>query len=215
MKSKVSAWEDSLLNPKHASHANQALQNVRLSCCGGTNLLPTLSEQSLNETLDLLRRRHNVEDIKVEIVKRFLRTATNGGVTSCRLCGIQLQQLLILPCGDLLCSQCNGMWGREIAIQTNLLLLAVITFLSDAVNIENITLAAFPNWTCYRKAEECPEEETKSSYIISRLLELIEQTKRINIEMNSIVCRQESPRMLRQLLRPIGRRVPKQMNIFV
>ena len=34
----------------------------------------------------------------------------------------------------------------------------------------------------------------------------------INFEMNSIVCRQESPRMLRQLLRPIGRRVPKQMN---
>jgi hypothetical protein len=37
------------------------------------------------------------------------------------------------------------MWGREIAIQTNLLLLEVITFLSDAVNIENLTLAAFPN----------------------------------------------------------------------
>ncbi|MFO0446860.1 MAG: hypothetical protein ACK51L_04240 [bacterium] len=31
--------------------------------------------------------------------------------------------------------------------------------------------------TCYRKAEECPEEETKSSYIISQLLELIEQQK--------------------------------------
>jgi hypothetical protein len=26
MKSKVSAWEDSLLNPKHASHANQAIE---------------------------------------------------------------------------------------------------------------------------------------------------------------------------------------------
>ena len=106
MKALTSGWQDSLLNPRHARHAHEALRNVRLSCCGGTNLIPTLKQKLWDETLVRLKHIHNVSDIKVTVVNKFLQCATTGGTSSCGSCGIQLQLLLLLPCAHLLCTEC-------------------------------------------------------------------------------------------------------------
>ena len=39
MDGKTSGWQDSLLNPRQSKHAIRALTNMRIACCGGTQVV--------------------------------------------------------------------------------------------------------------------------------------------------------------------------------
>lgn len=274
LEAKTSGWEDSLLNPKHSSHADKALQNVRLSCCGGRDLIPSLTQKSYRETLEILEKNHHASDMKLQIVKKFLDCARNGGKSSCSFCGIQLQVLLLLPCTHLICSECidtvdtmcpvckkkfdpdefqllqpgfDVIWEWNLSNDSNTSRSHARQSVApnpnespvnyavsqhgtnyhqrdesdpsqqqDVIGLEPLVASLnrrlkkgephscrFPNaftngkcylcyeehnfcdlvnekkecCTCHRKAEECPEEDTKASYIIRQLLQLIDHRK--------------------------------------
>ena len=106
MIAKVSGEQDSLLHRSQAKHARKALSNIRLSCCGGTRVIPVLESKSYDETMVLLKSVHNLPDVKVQVIKNYLRRACEEELSSCMLCGIQLSTLLLVPCGDLICTEC-------------------------------------------------------------------------------------------------------------
>jgi len=39
MEGKTSGWQDSLLNPRQSKFASEALTNLRVACCGGTQIV--------------------------------------------------------------------------------------------------------------------------------------------------------------------------------
>jgi hypothetical protein len=39
MEGKTSGWQDSLLNTRQSKHAMRALTNMRVACCGGTQVV--------------------------------------------------------------------------------------------------------------------------------------------------------------------------------
>lgn len=106
MKGKTSAWQDSLLNPRQSTHAQQALSNIRLTCCGGTSVVPELSRTNWDETIAYLRNLHHLDDVKITVVENFLHRVVTEQLSSCMNCGFQLQTLFVLPCGDLVCTEC-------------------------------------------------------------------------------------------------------------
>ena len=106
MEGKTSGMQDSLLNARHGKHAKEALGNIRLACCGGTSVVPTLTEQNLDETIKLMREEHNASDIKITLVRNFLSRMTTEQLSSCMSCGMQLQTLFLLPCGCQICTEC-------------------------------------------------------------------------------------------------------------
>mmetsp|Transcript_18897 Transcript_18897/g.28050 ORF Transcript_18897/g.28050 Transcript_18897/m.28050 type:complete len:1578 (-) Transcript_18897:181-4914(-) len=75
--SKTSGWQDSLLNPRQLVHARQALQNIRLSCCGGTQIVPTLTQEYWEQTIGYLKMIHKVDDVGIQVVNNFLLRATS------------------------------------------------------------------------------------------------------------------------------------------
>lgn len=106
MEGKTSGWQDSLLNPRQTKHARRALDNIRLACCGGAHVLPRLEDSLWVETIQYLRERHRLDDVKVTIVDNYLKRATTGDLSSCMSCGLQLQTLFVVPCGCLICTEC-------------------------------------------------------------------------------------------------------------
>ena len=106
MKGKTSGWQDSLLNPRQSAHASRALENIRLACCGGTFVSSSLKHQFWMETIEFLKIKHNVDHIKRQVVENYLHRATSGELSSCMCCGLQLQTLFVVPCGDLVCTEC-------------------------------------------------------------------------------------------------------------
>eukprot|EP00957_Ditylum_brightwellii_P164711 12540775-Ditylum_brightwellii.AAC.1 len=106
MEGKTSGWQDSLLNPRQGAHAQRALSNIRLSCSGGTSILPTLTEKFWEETIGFLKDIHNADDVKITVVNNFLHRVTTEQLSSCMCCGIQLQTLFVMPCADLVCTEC-------------------------------------------------------------------------------------------------------------
>ena len=106
MKGKTSGWQDSLLNPRESKHAREVLSNIRIACCGGAQILPTIEADLWIETIQFLRMRHELDDVKIRIVDSYLHRATTGELSSCFNCGLQLQTLFIVPCGCLVCTEC-------------------------------------------------------------------------------------------------------------
>ncbi|KAL9186138.1 hypothetical protein ACHAXT_005376 [Thalassiosira profunda] len=107
MEGRTSGWQDSLLNPRQSKHASLALTNLRTSCCGGLQILPIiLGRRHWNETLQMLREVHKLEDVQVKVVNDFIYRATSAELSSCHQCGVQLQSLFVIPCGHLVCSEC-------------------------------------------------------------------------------------------------------------
>ena len=106
MEGKTSAWQDSLLNPRQSTHAQQALSNIRLTCCGGTSVVPVLSQKNWDETIVYLRDLHHLDDVKITVIQNFLHRVVTEQLSSCMCCGFQLQTLFVLPCGDLVCTEC-------------------------------------------------------------------------------------------------------------
>jgi len=106
MEGKTSGWQDSLFNPRQAKYAAEGLKNLRVACCGGTHVTPIILPTHWNETLEMCREIHQLDDIKVKVVNNFIRRATSNELSSCNQCGIQLQTLFVVPCGCLLCVEC-------------------------------------------------------------------------------------------------------------
>jgi len=85
------------------------MRNLRLSCCGGGNLIPIIRETDRCETLEMLVSVENpnkcgeIERIEVEA---YLGRVVGQQASVCSLCGVRLQLLLITPCGHLICAMC-------------------------------------------------------------------------------------------------------------
>jgi len=47
-----------------------------------------------------------VSDEKLEKGANFLQRVTTGQLSTCSMCGIKLQTLLLMPCVDLICTEC-------------------------------------------------------------------------------------------------------------
>ena len=60
MEGRTSAWQDSLLNPAQYKFALQMMQNIRLACCGGSRVCPTLTAKFFEETIHQEVRRRGL-----------------------------------------------------------------------------------------------------------------------------------------------------------
>ena len=68
MEGRTSAWQDSLLNPAQYKFALQMMQNVRLACCGGGRVAPTLTEAFFRETIETeLGFKHGAGEAKKQV----------------------------------------------------------------------------------------------------------------------------------------------------
>lgn len=106
MEGKTSGLQDSLLNPRHARLANEALSNMRLVCSGISRMIPVVTAENRKDFVDMLREKHGCDDIKITLCENYLTRASAGELSSCMSCGIQVQTLLVFPCGDLVCTEC-------------------------------------------------------------------------------------------------------------
>jgi len=105
MEGKTSGKIDSLLHRRQTKHARLALSNVRLACSGGTQVVPTLTTTYWDELIFLLEG-HGVKGVKLDVVRNFLHRAVTEQLSSCHCCGLQLSTLMVIPCGDLVCTEC-------------------------------------------------------------------------------------------------------------
>ncbi len=102
MKGKTSGLQDSLLHRSQGRHARDALRNVRLVCAGGTQVIPTITENFWKEFLDDFAG-YNPDPKMKEKMKEYLSRATAESVSPCECCGTLLTTLLVIPCGGELC----------------------------------------------------------------------------------------------------------------
>jgi SNF2 family DNA or RNA helicase len=105
MEGKTSGAQDSLLHKSQARHAKKALENVRLVCAGGTQVLPTLDQENWTEFIRDFELCNPVPQ-KLDSVKQYLSRAVTGQLSPCGCCGMMLSTLLVFPCGDLVCTEC-------------------------------------------------------------------------------------------------------------
>jgi SNF2 family DNA or RNA helicase len=105
MKGKKDGRQDSLLHRSQAKYAKEALTNLRLACSGGTRVIPTVTMEAFNETIDLLIS-HKAQAINITLVENYLHRAAAEEFTSCMNCGIQLNTMLVMPCAHLVCTEC-------------------------------------------------------------------------------------------------------------
>ena len=98
MKGKTSGLQDSLLHRSQGRHARDALRNVRLVCAGGTQVIPTITEEFWREFLDDFAE-YNPDPELEEKMKSYLSRATSESVSPCDCCGTLLTTLLVIPCG--------------------------------------------------------------------------------------------------------------------
>lgn len=82
MKGKTSGKMDSLLSSNNTKFAREALQNIRMACCGGTQIQPELSQKYFDETLYLIKRVHNADTIQVKRIRDFLNRSTHLELSS-------------------------------------------------------------------------------------------------------------------------------------
>ncbi|KAJ1454919.1 SNF2 family N-terminal domain-containing protein [Pelagophyceae sp. CCMP2097] len=93
----------SLLNEKNRKSALEAIHNIRLTCAGGGEMVPTAGPGVLEELIYLLRERHAAPPQSIEKVVRYFAA---GELRSCDVCGMELSYLLVTPCCHLLCPEC-------------------------------------------------------------------------------------------------------------
>lgn len=104
--SRTSGEQDSLLHRSQAKFAYEALTNIRLVCCGGTLVFPTITEKNWDEFFSLCNYPHRMDPSKIEKLKQFVRRSTTEELSACDCCGMLLSTLLVLPCSCLLCTEC-------------------------------------------------------------------------------------------------------------
>ena len=105
MEGLTSGRQDSLLFRSQAKHARLAFNNVRLACSGGTRVVPTISRENWEETIEMLRA-NGVTGFRLKIVENYMHRAVTEQLSGCHVCGLQLSTLLVFPCGHLVCTEC-------------------------------------------------------------------------------------------------------------
>jgi hypothetical protein len=105
MKGRTSGAQDSLLHRSQAKHAKEALRNVRLVCAGGTQVVPTITDEFWKEFISDFADCNPLPDKRDE-VKQYLSRAVTEQLSPCACCGVMLSTLLVFPCGDLVCTEC-------------------------------------------------------------------------------------------------------------
>lgn len=68
--------------------------------------MPQILNKHWAETLDICRKCHNLDDVKVQVVNNFIHRAQAAELSGCHCCGVQLQTLFVIPCGHLVCTEC-------------------------------------------------------------------------------------------------------------
>jgi hypothetical protein len=105
MEGETSGRQDSILFRSNAKLAREAFNNLRLVCCGRWDIVPTITDDLIQETIDMLRAL-GVADFRLKVVGNYIHRAVTDQLSSCNLCGLQLSTLLIVPCGHLVCTEC-------------------------------------------------------------------------------------------------------------
>ena len=95
---KTSGLQDSLLHRSQGKHARKALRNVRLVCAGGTQVIPTITNQYWTEFLSDFQA-CNPDPTLTKKMELYLSRATTDQVSPCDCCGTLLTTLLVVPCG--------------------------------------------------------------------------------------------------------------------
>ncbi|GMH87103.1 hypothetical protein TrST_g9992 [Triparma strigata] len=103
---KTSGWQDSLLNPSQYKFALEMMQNIRLACCGGSRVAPTLSDKFFSETLHYLDFKHGAQPAQLQMARNFMNRAVMMETTSCSVCAQSFQILALTPCVHFVCSDC-------------------------------------------------------------------------------------------------------------
>lgn len=97
---------DSLLHRSQASHAREALANVRRVCVGWSRVLPTLELSFFLETIHLSTKQ-GFDKETIERTRQYLFHAQDEGLTPCGCCGLQLSTPLLMSCcGGHICPEC-------------------------------------------------------------------------------------------------------------
>ena len=105
--SKTSGEQDSLLHRSQAKFASEVLSNIRLVCCGGTLVFPSITEKNWTEFFDLCKFKHRMDPSSIIKLEDYIHRATvREESTACSCCGMLLSTLLVLPCSCLLCTEC-------------------------------------------------------------------------------------------------------------
>ena len=197
MEGKTSGYQDCLLNPLMNTHAQKALNNLRLSCFGGARITPIVKERDIQSVLGLLRDLHSLEDVKVRVIHDLIRRMSTDQVSSCMRCAMNLQTFLLLPCACYLCTECmtnkmtkcpvcgqsfdvddfqrlqpgidyNWSWSGEISNLEDRLSPRIINDEEHHCNFLHESSCSF----CNSVYSSCPKDETKASYIIEKILSL-------------------------------------------
>ena len=105
MKGKTSGLQDSLLHKSQGKHARLAFENLRLACSGGLRIVPQITGKAWAETEELLDM-HELAEVKKRVVLDYMQRAVTEERSHCMKCGFEVSTLLILPCGDLVCTEC-------------------------------------------------------------------------------------------------------------
>ena len=105
MKGRTSGRQDSLLHRSQAKHARLAFENLRLACSGGLRIVPQITSKAQTETMQLLDN-HELTDVKKRVVLDYMQRAVTEQRSHCMKCSFEVSTLLILPCGDLVCTEC-------------------------------------------------------------------------------------------------------------
>ncbi len=98
MSGKTSGLQDSLLHRSQGKHARKALRNVRLVCAGGTQVIPTITNQYWTEFLRDFEA-CNRDPTLTKKMELYLSRSTTDQVSPCDCCGTLLTTLLVVPCG--------------------------------------------------------------------------------------------------------------------
>lgn len=105
MKGDTSGLQDSLLHRSQAKYARLAFDNLRLACSGGLRVVPQITPKAWAETLFLLDE-HQLEKAKKKVVVDYMQRAVTEQLSHCMVCGFEVSTLLVLTCGDLICTDC-------------------------------------------------------------------------------------------------------------
>ena len=105
MKGRTSGRQDSLLHRSQTKYARLAFENLRLACSGGLRVLPQITGKAWTETVQLLDD-HELADVKKRVVLDYMHRAVTEQRSQCMKCGFEMSTLLIMPCGDLVCTEC-------------------------------------------------------------------------------------------------------------
>ncbi|CAB9503894.1 F-box protein At3g54460 [Seminavis robusta] len=107
MEGKSSGKQDSLLHRSQAKHAQRALENIRRVCCGESRVYPTITDEHWVEFIHLCRDEHKMSPETIQKMDEYVQRATSEQLSRCYCCGILLSMQLVMPCGCLLCTECN------------------------------------------------------------------------------------------------------------